>query len=176
MRIIAAFPALCSASVFIVVHIGHRPSMLPVLLQKAGRLPAAFAKDGECIEPGRIYVAPPDYHMLVSRDRVRLDQGPKVRHTRPAADPLFASAAEAYGEYVVGIVLSGSDGDGSAGVLAIKEHGGVVLVQRPDEAVFPSMPQSAIAADHPDDCLTVHEIEQRVRTFCSLDWRLNQGV
>jgi len=167
VRIITALPAPCSASVFIVMHIGRRKSMLPYLLERESKLPATFAEDEEAIEPGHIYVAPPDCHMLVARDLIRLDRGPKVRSTRPAADPLFLSAAAAYGDHVVGIVLSGADSDGSVGLRAIKAHGGIGLVQQPDEAAMPSMPLSAIALDHPDDCLPVREIAQRVRAICS---------
>jgi two-component system, chemotaxis family, protein-glutamate methylesterase/glutaminase len=167
VRIITALPAPCSASVFIVMHIGRRKSLLPYLLQREGKLPAAFADDEQAIEPGHIYVAPPDCHMLIERDRIRLDRGPKVHYTRPAADPLFVSAATAYGEHVIGVVLSGADSDGAAGLRAIKARGGVALVQRPEEATIPSMPFAAIAADHPDDSLSADEIAQRVRTFCS---------
>src|SRR4051812_2358418 len=109
VRIITALPAPCSASVFIVMHIGRRKSLLPYLLQREGKLPAAFAGDEQAIEPAHIYVAPPDCHMLIERDRIRLDRGPKVHYTRPAADPLFVSAATAYGEHVIGVVLSGAD-------------------------------------------------------------------
>jgi len=167
MRIITVLPAPCSASVFIVMHIGRRKSILPHLLQREGKLPAAFAEDGLAIEPGHIYVAPPDCHMLVECDRIRLDRGPKVRFTRPAADPLFLSAAAAYGDQVIGIVLSGADSDGSIGLRAIKARGAIALVQQPDEAAMPSMPLAAIALDHPDDCLPVREIAQRVRAICS---------
>ena len=89
-----------------------------------------------------------------------------MRHTRPAADPLFMSAAEAYRTDVIGIVLSGGDSDGAAGVTAIKQHGGIALVQDPREAATPSMPQSAIALDHPDLCLPVEEIARQVAGFC----------
>ena len=104
--------------------------------------------------------------MLVERDRIRLDRGPKVRHSRPAADPLFLSAAAAYGNHVVGIVLSGADSDGTVGLCAIKARGGMALVQRPEEAAIPSMPLAAIALDHPDS-LPAQEIAQRVRAICS---------
>jgi two-component system, chemotaxis family, protein-glutamate methylesterase/glutaminase len=167
LRIITALPTPCSASVFIVMHIGRRKSMLPYLLQREGKLPATFAEDEQAIEPGHIYVAPPDCHMLVERDLIRLDRGPKVRYTRPAADPLFVSAAAAYGKRVIGVVLSGGDGDGAVGLRTIKAHGGMALVQRPDEATIPSMPLAAIAADHPDHSLPAHEIAQRVRAICS---------
>ncbi|MDR7035819.1 chemotaxis response regulator CheB [Methylobacterium sp. BE186] len=105
--------------------------------------------------------------MRLERGRVRLDQGPKVKHCRPAADPLFTSAAEAYGERVVGIVLSGWDSDGSEGLRAIKAHGGTTFVEHPDEAKVPGMPLSAIAADHPDACLGVDALAERVATLCA---------
>jgi two-component system chemotaxis response regulator CheB len=164
-RIIAALPVPCSAAVFVVVHIGPHPSVLPTLL--SGQHAAIFGQDGALIEAGHIYVAPPDHHMLLGLGRIRLDQGSKIHHTRPAADPLFISAAETYGRRVMGIVLSGGDGDGAAGLRAITRHGGTALVQDPQEAAAPSMPRAAIVEDHPDACLPVEEIARKVRVFCS---------
>lgn len=158
-------PAKCSASVFVVLHIGTSNSHLPEVLNFSGAVPAAFAEDGALIEAGRIYVAPPDWHMLLQPGRIRLDHGARVHYTRPAADPLFISAANAYGEQVMGVVLSGGDGDGADGLRAIKKHGGVSLVQRPEEAWEPSMPYKAMMADHPDPC-SIDEIAQRVRACC----------
>jgi two-component system chemotaxis response regulator CheB len=166
-RLITALPFPCSAAVFVVMHIGPHRSVLPDLLSNNGQYPANFGEDGALIEDGHIYVAPPDHHMLLGADRIRLDQGPKVHHTRPAADPLFMSAAKTHGRRVMGIVLSGGDGDGAAGLRAVAEHGGTALVQNPDESRSPSMPLAAIMADHPDACLPVEEIAQRVRAFCS---------
>ena len=111
-------------------------------------------------------MAPPDRHILLARSVVRLNSGPKVHHTRPAADPLFISAAKIHREGVMGIVLSGGDGDGAEGLRLIKEHGGMAIVQRPEDAAQPSMPLAALVADHPD-CLTIGEIIQRVRAFYS---------
>jgi two-component system chemotaxis response regulator CheB len=166
-RIISALPVVCSAAVFVVVHIGPHRSVLPRLLGSDSPHPASFARDGTLIEVGHVYVAPPDHHMILDSDRIRLSQGPKVNFTRPAADPLFISAAESHRRSVMGIVLSGGDGDGAAGLRIIKEHGGTALVQDPKEAETPSMPLSALVADHPDACLSVAEIAQRVRVFCS---------
>ncbi len=166
--IIAALPAPCTAAVFVVVHIGSNPSILPCLLGHAGPLPAAFAHDGDAIEAGRIYVAPPDRHMVLEFASIRLSHGPKVHYTRPAADPLFISAAEAHGQRVIGIVLSGGSSDGAAGLRAITEHGGTALVQDPKEAETPFMPRAAMAADNADACLTVEEIAKRLRSFCAL--------
>jgi len=146
------------ASVFVVLHPGAFPSILPSLLSKSGKLPVAFPQDAASIEPGHIFVAPPDSHMILQPNRICLDRGPKIHHTLPAADPLFDSAAKVYGEAAMGIVLSGGDGDGAAGLRTIKERGGIALVQDPREAREPSMPRAAIAEDHPDACLGVEEI------------------
>jgi two-component system chemotaxis response regulator CheB len=105
--------------------------------------------------------------MVLEVGRIRLNRGPKVHHTRPSADPLFMSAAQAYGEAVLGIVRSGGDSDGAAGLWAIKRHGGVALVQDPAGAANPSMPYAAISADHPDGCLSVQEITRRVAAICT---------
>lgn len=165
--IVSALPEHSTASIFVVYHIGAHRSVLPEILNRAGKLRAAFAADHEEISHGRIYVAPPDHHMRLAPGRIRLDRGPKVNHSRPAADPLFVSAAESYGERVAGIVLSGWDGDGSAGLRAIKEHGGLAFVEQPDKAEVPDMPRSAIAADHPNACLAIEALAARVAALCS---------
>lgn len=165
-RIIAALPTPCTAAIFVVMHIGAYPSMLPELLCKNGKTPAMYPRNGMLIEAGHIYVAPPDHHMLVEAVSIRLTRTPKVSHTRPAADPTFISAAIAHGSRVIGIVLSGGDGDGAAGLRAIKEHGGTSFVQDPHEAAVPSMPHSAIATAHPDSILSTEEIARRVHLFC----------
>jgi two-component system chemotaxis response regulator CheB len=165
--IVAALPVPCQAAVFVVMHIGPYRSYLPALLNATGPVLAAFAQDGAFIEAARIYVAPPDHHLLIGAANMRLSQGAKVHHTRPAADPMFISAAETWGKRVTGIVLSGGAGDGTAGLLAIWKHGGTTFVQDPLEAAEPSMPRSAIMKDHPDACLPAHEIAQRVRQLCA---------
>ncbi len=101
--------------------------------------------------------------MLLRVGYVGLSEGPKVQRTRPAAAPLFMSAAVAYGTTVTGIVLSGGDGDGAAGLRIIKEHGGAAFVQHPDEAEKPSMAYAAMRQDHPDACLPAAEIGERLR-------------
>ena len=166
-RIVTALPVACSASVFIVWHTGRHPSILPEILSMQTRLPVTHGEDGEPFEAGHIYVAPPDEHMYLARGLIRMDHGAKIHHTRPAADPLFISAAETYGALVIGIVLSGYDGDGAAGLRTIKERGGIALVQKPEEAEQPSMPRAAIMADHPDACLPVAAIAARMAALCS---------
>jgi two-component system chemotaxis response regulator CheB len=163
-RIVAAMPADCAASVFIVTHIGPHPSFLPSLLNRPDGLPVGFARDGDQIQTGHVYVAPPDHHMLLEDGHIHLNQGPKIHYTRPAIDPLFMSAADEYGKNVMGVVLSGGGGDGAFGLRAVTEHGGTALVQQP--AFRPSMPNAARATDSPE-ALPTEEIAQRVREFCS---------
>jgi two-component system chemotaxis response regulator CheB len=119
------------------------------------------------IQGGHIYVAPPDHHMLLRAGHIRLDRGPKVHHTRPAADPLFLSAAEICGPHVIGIVLSGGGSDGADGLRAIKERGGLALVQCPGSAEVPFMPRAAIAAARPDAILQIPDLARLVRRLCS---------
>jgi two-component system chemotaxis response regulator CheB len=168
-HIIASLPTPCWAAVLLVMHIGSHRSTLPDLLQSHGQHPAMFPQDGTLIEAGHIYVAPPDLHMLIEGVRIRLSTGPKVHYTRPAADPLFVSAAEAYGPRVMGVVLSGGDGDGADGLRVIRANGGKAYVQDPEEAETPSMPMAAIMADHPDACLPTRELAELIRSFCSIE-------
>jgi len=125
MRLAALLPADMKAAVLIVLHVGAGISRLADLLNHAGSLPAGQPGDGEEIRAGHIYVAPPDLHMVVEGDRIRLLRGPKENFSRPAIDPLFRSAAAAFGQQVVGIVLTGQLSDGSAGLVAIKDKGGI---------------------------------------------------
>ncbi len=138
-------PAGLPAAILIVLHMpayGH--SVLPDILNRRGPLPASHPKDGEPIEPGRIYVAPPDHHLLVREGRILLTRGPAENNHRPAVDALFRAAARTYGPRVTGVILSGTLDDGTAGLQAIKMRGGVALVQDPAEAMFAGMPRSAM--------------------------------
>ena len=130
----------------VLVHQVHKPSALPTLLCQAGPLRALHLIDHALIEQERIYVAPPDCHLLVEFGQVHLSKGLKEKGTRPAIDPLFRSAAHAYGPRVVGVILTGARDDGTAGLLAVKRSGGVAIVQDPDSALFPDMPRSASAS------------------------------
>ena len=160
LELVRQIPASSDLSIFIVVHIGTSRSMLAELLTRAGNLPASQGVDGEEIEPGHIYVAPPDFHMLIRDERIELSHGPREHHTRPAVDPLFRSAARAYGARVTGVILSGALSDGAAGLLMIKSRGGTVLVQDPTEAIADGMPTSALRVLVADHVLPARDIGQ----------------
>ena len=157
--LVAGLPRNFPASVLVVVHIpSYAVSRLPEILSRSGPLLATHAQQGEVIEPGRIYVAPPDRHLLVRPGHIELSRGPRENHSRPAIDPLFRTAARAYGRRTLGIVLSGALYDGSMGLLAIKTRGGMAIVQDPREAIVDSMPRRAIERVAADHILPVAEI------------------
>jgi two-component system, chemotaxis family, protein-glutamate methylesterase/glutaminase len=144
-EIVRGLPAEFPAAIFTVVHFpGSVTSALPRILSRAGHMPAEHPADEAPILPGRIYVAPPDCHLFLEEGNVRLSRGPKENGHRPAIDPLFRSAARHYGGRVIGVLLSGNLSDGTAGLLGIKQRGGVAMVQDPETALYSGMPRSAI--------------------------------
>ncbi|OWY66658.1 chemotaxis protein CheB [cyanobacterium TDX16] len=165
-QLLSLLPADIPAAIFIVLHVPSEGySILPKILnraiakrQKQSSLKAIHPQDGEQIEYGRIYVAPPDCHLLVKRGSISLARGPKENGHRPAVDPLFRTAARAYGQRVVGVVLSGTLDDGTAGLMAVKQRDGVAIVQDPEEALYLGMPRSAIENVEVDRILPVAEM------------------
>jgi two-component system chemotaxis response regulator CheB len=148
-----------AASVFIVLHIpAQGPSVLPSILNHAGTLDAQHPIDQQKIEMGKIYIAPPDHHLLVEQGLMRVVYGPKENRHRPAIDALFRSAAIAYGAQVIGVVLTGALDDGTAGLLAIKRRNGIAIVQDPNDAVYGDMPRNALKHVAVDYCVPIVEI------------------
>jgi two-component system, chemotaxis family, protein-glutamate methylesterase/glutaminase len=141
---VGALPADLPAAIFIVLHTpSANRSRLPLILDRASPLTVRQATHDERIVRGHIYVAQPDRHLLLRPGAVGVVMGPRENGFRPAVDPLFRSAAVAYGPRCIGVVLSGNLNDGVAGLGAIKAHGGLVYAQDPNEALYDSMPQRA---------------------------------
>jgi len=157
--IFAALPGDLPASLFVVLHIAAAShSYLPDILGRAGPLPAVSGKDGIRFRRGCAYIAPPDRHMLIDGERLRIVRGPKENRHRPAIDPLFRSAAAALGRRVVAVVLTGNLDDGAAGLWAVKSSGGLAVVQDPADALAPGMPQAALGYADVDRCVPLREI------------------
>jgi two-component system chemotaxis response regulator CheB len=159
INLVRALPPDLPAAICIVLHMpAQSPSMLPKILSRAGPLPVAQPRDRTPIEHGHIYVAPPDHHLLVERGYLRSVHGPRENRHRPAVDPLFRSAAQAYGPRVLGVILTGTLDDGTAGLQAIKQRGGLAIVQDPQDALYSGMPRSALENVAVDHCLPLAEI------------------
>lgn len=152
INLVGGLPVGLPAAIFVVVHIRPQSrSNLPDILSRRGYWPAQHAQDGLRYRAGMIYVAPPDRHLQLHDGLMRVHVGPWENNHRPAIDPLFRSAATVRDARVFGVVLSGTLDDGTAGLAAIKRRGGIAIAQDPDDAVFDSMPRSALekaSVDH----------------------------
>ncbi|MGZ9096756.1 MAG: chemotaxis protein CheB [Micavibrio sp.] len=160
--LIGQLPAGLSASIFIVQHMAPENSG-DALLLKLGRhktFKCKLAENGETFETGTIYVAPPDYHLLVKKKTLLVTKGARENRYRPAVDPLFRSAAVEHGSAVIGIILTGMLDDGTAGLIAVNKCGGITVVQDPEDAAYPEMPQSALNNLKVDHCVPVGEMGQ----------------
>jgi two-component system chemotaxis response regulator CheB len=167
-RVLAGLPEDFGAAVAIAQHRGadHMSAGLAPLLAAHGRLPVADAEDKQPIEPGNVYLAPPDYHLYVEEDGFALSQDEAVLYSRPSIDVLFESASEVYRERVVGVVLTGANEDGAAGLAHIHRRGGYAIVQNPVEAERSEMPRAALRAVEPDQVLAVDAIAPALVRLC----------
>lgn len=158
--LLPALPADGQAAVFVVLHLPReRPSLLVDVFGGKCAAPVREAQDKEPVEPGAVYFAPPDYHLLVDEGpRTALSADELVNFSRPSVDVLFESAADAYGGRLLGIVLTGASHDGARGLSAVARAGGRTVVQRPDTAEVPSMPESALARTPSAAALALEEI------------------
>jgi two-component system chemotaxis response regulator CheB len=159
--LLAGLPRDLPAAIAVVLHLSPvYESRLVHVAARCTPIRVVQAVHGDTLKAGTVYIAPPDVHMRLDDFTIRLDRDPKVHRTRPAIDPLFVSAAKSLGNRVVGVLLSGNGEDGVAGLIAIKAHGGISLVQAPQEAQFPSMPRSALRKDHVDGSYPAHGLAE----------------
>jgi two-component system chemotaxis response regulator CheB len=164
MRLARGLPGDLPAAICVVIHVSaSNRSIFPEILQRETGLIAKHPEDGEKIKPGIIYVAPPDQHMLLEPGVIRLTSGPRHNLHRPAIDPLFRSAADNYGDRVIGVILTGFLDDGASGLAAIQRAGGVTIIQDPRDAAVPSMPQSALRLQNPDFCVPLDNMPELVQ-------------
>jgi two-component system chemotaxis response regulator CheB len=159
IEMVGTLPPDLDATIFIVQHIlPSSSSMLPHILNRNGPLLATHALDGEKFQKNRIYVAPPDHHMILEKDQILVKKGPKENRFRPSIDALFRSAAYEYGPRVIGIILSGLLDDGTSGLWSIKRFGGTAVIQNPNDAEFPSMPNSVLEYVHVDHIVSIKDL------------------
>jgi two-component system, chemotaxis family, protein-glutamate methylesterase/glutaminase len=170
-QVISDFPEDLAASVLVVLHIpSDHESYLAESFGRTAKLPVVSAEDQEVIKPGHVYVAVPDFHLRIKAGRIQLDHGPRHNFHRPAVDTLFSSAALEFGPKVVGVVLTGALDDGTCGLMEIKRHGGIAVVQDPADAANPSMPASAM------DCVPIDHCVPLSRMASLLSWLAGQPV
>jgi two-component system, chemotaxis family, protein-glutamate methylesterase/glutaminase len=169
-ELVAMLPADFAAPIAIVLHTSPQaPGILHDILTRSGPLIAVNPANGERLQAGRIYVAPPDFHLLIEPGRVRITKGPRENRFRPAIDPLFRSAAQVYGPRAIGVVLTGNLDDGTAGLYAIKQLGGVAVVQDPADAMFPSMPDSALRYVNVDHVVALRDMAPLLTRLAAAD-------
>jgi two-component system chemotaxis response regulator CheB len=176
-KIIRALPPDFTTPIFIVWHMSPDiRGVLPQVLNRENRIPAAHAFNNEKISPHRIYIAPSDHHMLIEKGKVIVTRGPKENRFRPAVDPLFRSAAFEYSDAVIGIILSGALDDGTAGLWTVKQYGGITIVQDPLDAEVPSMPENAMREVQTDYCVGAEEIPRLLVKLTKEPFKQNTAI
>jgi two-component system chemotaxis response regulator CheB len=162
-RLVKQLPPDLPAAILVVLHFpSYGTSVLPKILDRCHTLPALHVRGGETIQHGQIYIAPPNHHLLLHHNQIRLSIGPRENGHRPAIDTMFRSAAHTHGRRVIGVILSGMLDDGSAGLAVIKAYGGIALVQDPQDALFDGMPRSAIENVDVDAVLKLSDLAARL--------------
>jgi two-component system chemotaxis response regulator CheB len=175
--IVGGLPKDLPAAILIVMHSSPQgPYLLPEILRKRCQLEIANPVNGAAIEQGKIYIAPPDQHLLVKADRIGLSRGPKENRSRPAIDPLFRTAAASYGSRVVGVILTGMLDDGTAGLATVKEQGGVSVIQDPLDALYRSMPESALRYVGGDFVLPVSQMAALLARLAGEPTKASEGI
>lgn len=170
MRLFQELPTGMAAALFVVLHTAPTgQSRLPQILNRQGPLPAHFAEDQERVNFGEIYVAPSNRHLMLEHRKVLVTSAPKENRNRPAINPLFRTAAEAYGPRVIGVILTGLLDDGTAGLWEIKRRGGITVVQSPEDAAYPEMPQNAIANVEVDHVVALHDMADLLISLCQCE-------
>ena len=159
-EVISQLPTNLNAAVFIVLHLSKAAigEILVARIKGVTIMPCEIAKDGAAIKPGHIYIAPPDAHLLIKKDRIVIGHGPTENRFRPSIDVLFRSAAVNNGVRTIGVVMTGFLNDGTSGMWAIKKSGGHCIVQDPNEAEYPDMPLSVLEAMEVDHCVSLKEM------------------
>jgi two-component system, chemotaxis family, protein-glutamate methylesterase/glutaminase len=168
--LILQLPSDLPAAICIVMHVSPiLESQLPHILNRVGVIPAHHPVSKEKIQTARVYVAPPNRHLIVKDGEVILSTAPRENRQRPAIDPLFRSAAEAFSGRTIGVVLTGALDDGTAGLWHIKNRGGITVVQAPDDATHPDMPMSAIESVAVDHVVPISEMGELLSKLCHLE-------
>ncbi len=159
-KLLPALPATFPCPVLIVQHMSPQSdNYMTRMFNNLSPLLVKEVDEKEVILPGRVYIAPPDYHLLVESDgTLSLSMEEKVNYSRPSIDVLFETAADVYGAHLMGIILTGANADGANGLFAVKRKGGLTVVQHPDDAESPAMPRAAIERVKPHKVLTLDEI------------------
>jgi two-component system chemotaxis response regulator CheB len=165
--LLSALPASCRASFFIVMHIPReRPSLLADVFNAKCTLPVREAEDKEPVQPGTVYFAPPDYHLLLDRGpALALSSDEPVHFSRPSIDVLFDSAADIYGERLLGLILTGANQDGAEGLAAVGRAGGRTVVQEPGGAAVPFLPEAALQVGPVDFVLSLAQLQELFATW-----------
>jgi two-component system, chemotaxis family, protein-glutamate methylesterase/glutaminase len=167
-EVVRGLPADLPAAVLVVLHVPPgADSHLPSILERAGRLPAHHARDGEPLMDGTVFIAPPDDHLTIHDGHVRLDRGPRQNHHRPAIDPLFRSVSRWRDGRSVAVVLSGVRSDGVSGAIAVAANGGAVLVEDPEDATYPGMPEAVLTAVERSMCVPIEAMADRITELVS---------